>query len=253
PPASVSGCEAADFKEFERGAVALIRRGTCQFQVKVDHAAAAGAIGAVIMNEGVDGRVEAFSGQLTRSSTIPVVGISYELGRAGGAQAADGAPGRLAVNAEAGKRPPRNVLADTGATDDGPLVVVGAHLDSVPEGPGINDNGSGSAAVLEAALQLAKELTAIRAHVQFAFWGAEERGLIGSRHHVAALSDKERGRIAIYVNLDMVGSPNFARSVQDTGTTNGVAAIVRRELLADFREHKLPVEERSGGRRGGSD
>jgi Zn-dependent M28 family amino/carboxypeptidase len=123
----------------------------------------------------------------------------------------------------------------------------GAHLDSVPEGPGINDNGSGSAVVLEAALRLAQGPTQARGGVRFAFWGAEERGLIGSRHHVASLSEEMRRHIALYINLDMVGSPNFARFVQGAAATgDGLAAVVRRELLADFREHNLSVEGRFG-------
>src|SRR5271170_1558072 len=76
PAASTSGCEAADFDGFERGAVALIRRGTCPFQTKVEHAVAAGAIGAVIMNEGTNGRTGVFSGLMNKSAAIPVVGIS---------------------------------------------------------------------------------------------------------------------------------------------------------------------------------
>src|SRR5207253_4111481 len=134
---------------------------------------------------------------------IPVVGIPYQLGRALDTARADGGTVRLAVDAVTGKRPTRNVLADTAASGTGPLIIAGAHLDSVPEGPGINDNGSGSAAVLEAALQLAKELTqGNRARVRFGFWGAEERGLIGSRRHVGALSEEERKQIALYINLD---------------------------------------------------
>ena len=159
PVASTSGCETGDFRDFERGAVALIRRGTCQFQTKVDNAVAAGAVGVVIMNEGTDGRTDAFSGRLNQPVTVPVVGVSYAFGSAlGVAVQADGAATvHLAVNAVAGVRPTRNVVAETPASSDGPWIVVGAHLDSVPEGPGINDNGSGSAAVLEAALRLAQE------------------------------------------------------------------------------------------------
>jgi Zn-dependent M28 family amino/carboxypeptidase len=93
-----------------------------------------------------------------------------------------------------------------------------------------------------------------RAGVRFAFWGAEERGLIGSRYHVGVLSEKERQQISLYINLDMVGSPNFARFVQGSAATGGkLAAIARRELLEDFREHNLPVEERAGGRYGSDD
>src|SRR6266540_5000903 len=90
-----------------------------------------------------------------------------------------------------------------------------------------------------------------RAGVRFAFWGAEERGLIGSRHHVASLSEEMRRHIALYINLDMVASPNFARFVQGAAATgDGLAAVVRDELLAEFREHNLSVEERAEGRFG---
>jgi Zn-dependent M28 family amino/carboxypeptidase len=124
----------------------------------------------------------------------------------------------------------------------------------VPEGPGINDNGSGSAAVLEAALQLAPELARARARVRFAFWGAEERGLVGSRHDVGALSEEERRDIAVYINLDMVGSPNFVRYVQGSAVTGeGLAGMVRRQFLADFHDHDLAVQERTGGRFGSDD
>ncbi len=195
PLASASSCKTTDFDEFERGFVALIRRGTCTFQTKVDNAWAAGAAAVVIMNEGTDGRTDAFSGQLRD--------------------------------------------------------LAGAHLDSVPEGPGINDNGSGSAAVLEAALRLAQGLTEARGGVRFAFWGAEERGLIGSRHHLGSLPEEARRHIALYINLDMVGSPNFARFVQgSTANGDGLSAVVRREFLAEFREHNLSVEERAEGRFG---
>src|SRR5262249_29873318 len=175
-----------DFDEFERGFVALIRRGTCTFQTKVENARSAGAAGVVIINEGTDGRTDAFSGQLSELAPIPVVGVSSELGRALDSAARSDATVRLDVTAVTGKRHPRNVLADTAFNSDSSLIIVGAHLDSVPEGPGINDNGSGSAAVLEAALRLAQGPTQARAGVRFAFWGAEERGLIGSRHHVAS-------------------------------------------------------------------
>ena len=249
PPASTSGCHADDFKTFDRGGIALLRRGTCPFQVKVDNAVAAGAAGAIIMNEGVDGRTANFAGQLAKPAAIPVLGVPYDFGRTLAATAQAGGQVRLAINAEHGRRSTRNVIAET-AVRTGPLVITGAHLDSVTEGPGMNDNGSGSAAVLEAALQLAKDVTQSR--VRIAFWGAEENGLLGSRHHVAALSDAELKDIALYINLDMVGSTNFVRYVQgpDLG---GVAAAARHELLAAFREHGLPVEERGGTRFGSDD
>jgi Zn-dependent M28 family amino/carboxypeptidase len=134
----------------------------------------------------------------------------------------------------------------------------------VPEGPGINDNASGSAAVLEAALVLADTFARIPAartpgarppvNVQFAFWGAEERGLVGSRHHVGALSDDERRNIGVYINLDMVGSPNFARFVQRSPEADSeLATTVRQKLLGEFKDRSVPVEERAGGRTGTDD
>ena len=128
PIASASGCKPTDFDEFERGFVALIRRGTCTFQTKVENARAAGAAGAVIMNEGTEGRTDAFSGQLRDLAPIPVVGVSYELGRSLDIAARAGATVRLDVNAVIGKRLTRNVLADTAFNSDSSLIIVGAHL-----------------------------------------------------------------------------------------------------------------------------
>lgn len=250
-PPSTSGCEREDFAGFVAGRIALVRRGTCPFQVKVEHAAAAGAVGVVIMNEGRDGQTGTFGGRLAGPAPIPVLGTTTEAGRA--LARAAGAPGgaevRLAVDIESGTRTTRNVIAEPPDLGAGEIVVAGAHLDSVVEGPGINDNASGSAAVLEAALRLAGEGRPIR----FAFWGAEERGLLGSRHHVSGLDEAARRQVAIYVNLDMVGSANpgrFLRSRVETGP--GLASDVRQELAASFRERGLPAEERlSGERRGG--
>jgi len=253
-PASNSGCEAADFQDFERGSIALLRRGTCTFQTKVENAVAAGAAGVVIMNEGTEGRRDVFSGQLNRLTSVPVLGVSYEFGRSLDVEARRGTTIRIAVDAVTGRRPTRNVLAEMVTNGHGPLIIVGAHLDSVREGPGINDNGSGSAAVLEAALRSARELAEAHVDVRFAFWGAEERGLVGSGHHVASLSEEERRRVVLYVNLDMVGSINFVRYVQGPASVgDALVTMVRRELLAEFREHDLPVEERDGTRTGSDD
>jgi len=254
PSQSNSGCEPDHFRNFERGAIALIRRGTCAFQVKVDHAIAAGATGAVIMNQGTEGQTGNFSGRLNHPVAIPVVGVTYEVGRSLDltTRADDGAHVRLAVDTAAGTRLTRNVLAEIVSDHDGPLIIVGAHLDSVTEGPGINDNGSGSAAVLETALQFARKPQQV--HIRFGFWGAEENGLVGSRHHVASLSDQERSSISLYINLDMVASPNYGRFLLARGLADKpTAATAQRAFIAYFREHDLPVEERSDGGRSGSD
>jgi Zn-dependent M28 family amino/carboxypeptidase len=99
--------------------------------------------------------------------------------------------------------------------------MAGAHLDSVPAGPGINDNGSGSAALLELAQNLSKlkpENT-----IRLAWWGAEEAGLLGSAAYVNGLSTAEKERIALYLNFDMIGSPNYIFMVYD-GDQSGFPA-----------------------------
>ncbi len=101
----------------------------------------------------------------------------------------------------------RNVIAQTRTGDARGVVMVGAHLDSVRKGPGINDNGSGVAALLEIATRLGGSPPARNA-VRFAFWGSEEDDLVGSTHYVDTLSRAERDDILLYLNLDMLASPN---------------------------------------------
>ncbi len=101
-----------------------------------------------------------------------------------------------------------NLIADLPGVDASDVLMAGAHLDSVGAGPGINDNGSGSAALLEVALTYAESNTTPDKHLRFAWWGAEEQGLLGSKHYVRSLSSAERAKITGYLNFDMVGSPN---------------------------------------------
>jgi aminopeptidase Y len=100
--------------------------------------------------------------------------------------------------------------------------MVGAHLDSVSVGPGINDNGSGTAGVLSVAETLGKVKP--RNKLRFAFWGAEELGLIGSTAYVASLSPAELAKVQLYLNFDMIASPNYALFVYDGDDSDGVGA-----------------------------
>ena len=113
------------------------------------------------------------------------------------------------------------MIAELPGTNNDNVVMAGAHLDSVQAGPGINDNGSGSAALLEVAENIAKLKP--QNTLRFAWWGAEESGLIGSTAYVNGLSQAERDRIALYLNFDMVGSPNYVFMVYD-GDTSGFPA-----------------------------
>ncbi|WFB08008.1 M28 family metallopeptidase [Streptomyces sp. LX-29] len=111
-----------------------------------------------------------------------------------------------------------NLIADWPGGDPDQVVFAGAHLDSVTSGPGINDNGSGSAAVLENALAVAREGLKPKKHLRFGWWGAEELGLVGSRYYVNNLPTAERSKISAYLNFDMIGSPNPGYFVYDDDT-----------------------------------
>ncbi|MEU6379927.1 M28 family metallopeptidase [Streptomyces sp. NPDC046909] len=108
-----------------------------------------------------------------------------------------------------------NLIADWPGGDTNKVVMAGSHLDSVSAGAGINDNGSGSAAVLETALAVSRAGYQPTKHLRFAWWGAEELGLVGSRYYVNNLSSTNRAKISGYLNFDMIGSPNPGYFVYD--------------------------------------
>ncbi|MFH8526995.1 M28 family metallopeptidase [Streptomyces tendae] len=112
-----------------------------------------------------------------------------------------------------------NLIADWPGGDANQVVMAGSHLDSVTSGPGINDNGSGSSAVLETALAVARSDYRPTKHLRFAWWGAEELGLVGSRYYVNSLGSAERAKISGYLNFDMIGSPNPGYFVYDDDPT----------------------------------
>ena len=219
PSSNTSGCEAADFAGFPAGAIALMQRGTCSFGAKAQNAQAAGASGAIIFNEGNNaGRSGIINGTLGVPVAVATVGTTYALGAdlANGVDNGNtGSTARLRVDRLNETRTSRNIIAETKSGDANSVVVVGAHLDSVPRGAGINDNGSGSGSILETAEVLAQRDVQVRNKVRFMWYSAEEFGLLGSRAYVDGLSEAERKRIKAMLNFDMVGSPNYVRFVYD--------------------------------------
>ncbi|MGH8923245.1 MAG: M28 family metallopeptidase [Acidimicrobiia bacterium] len=227
PRASTSACEAADFAGLDFSGpndIALIQRGTCFFYDKAFNAQEAGAEAVIIFNQGNTPEREgliignASPGEGQEPLTIPVVGASFAQG------VSLALPESTAfIDARAESRPQVNVIAELPGHNDDNVVMAGAHLDSVQAGPGINDNGSGSAAMLEVAEQVSKlkpENT-----LRFAWWGAEEDGLIGSTEYVTGLNQAELDRIALYLNFDMVGSSNYVFMIYD-GDESGFPAPV---------------------------
>ncbi len=228
--ASSSGCEPADFDPalFTGPAdIALIQRGTCNFGDKAFFADQAGAEAVIIFNQGnTPERTELFIGDASSRTDgtpaeydIPVVGASFDQGVS---LAQPGSTASITV-IPAETRTDYNVIAELPGENTDNVVMAGAHLDSVTEGPGINDNGSGSAAILETALLMANSKP--ENTIRFGWWAAEEQGLVGSADYVAGLSDEERERIALYMNYDMVGSPNYVQMVYDSDQTTWDAPV----------------------------
>jgi Zn-dependent M28 family amino/carboxypeptidase len=203
-PGDDPGCKPADFDGLRvQGAVVLVDRGTCPFAQKENAAAQRGAV-AMIIADNVDEQQMGGTLGADTEVKIPVVSVTKSTGLQLRGQPG---PTTIKLNASVQTFKARNVIAQTKTGSQTDVVMAGAHLDSVPEGPGINDNGSGVAAVLETAVQLGNSPPVHNA-VRFGFWGAEELGLIGSRNYVESLNLDGLKDLALYLNFDMLASPN---------------------------------------------
>jgi Zn-dependent M28 family amino/carboxypeptidase len=254
--ASTSGCEAADFIGPDWSGsndIALIQRGACAFGLKATNAQAAGAEAVIIFNQGNTadpGRQDIIGGTLGEGVvgvvTIPVLDTSYSDGLVVlGASTVD-----LAADTTIITNTTENIIGDLPGNNPDNVVMAGAHLDSRLEGPGIQDNGSGSAALLAVALQLGnnKKYTPENT-LRFAWWGAEESGLIGSTEYVFnpvfGLTQEEYDALALYLNFDMVASPNFIYGVYDADESTFAAPVFvppGSEALEDLFEAYYTIE-----------
>ena len=212
-PVRGTGCADADYAGLPHGAVAIARRGRCYLRVKAQRAQRAGAAALLIR------AAQPLSGTLVAPGIrIPVLAIGADAPATGRAHAS--------VTASTRRTTTENVIGElTGGPR--PVVMAGAHLDSVPTGPGVNDDGSGVSALLAIARRFARRPPPRGAGVRLGFWAAEEIGLVGSRRYVRSLPAAERRRIRAYVNLDMVASPHPARLVYGDPQVTGV---LRRHL-----------------------
>ncbi|MFE3583424.1 M28 family metallopeptidase [Streptomyces vinaceus] len=219
-----NGCEPGDFAAGAfTGKIALIKRGGCTFAVKQANAAAAGAVGAVIYNN----TAGALNGTLgdANAGKVPTGGLTQAEGERLAAEATAGpVEVTLDIREFRENRKTYNVIAETRGGDENNTVFLGAHLDSVAAGPGINDNGSGSAGILQVAQRLASSQTKIKNKVKFAWWSAEEFGLLGSEAYVGGLTDAQKKQIRLYLNFDMIASPNAAYFVYDGDDSDKVGS-----------------------------
>ncbi|MHC0432788.1 M28 family metallopeptidase [Streptomyces sp. O3] len=237
---TTTGCDAEDYASGDyTGKVALIKRGGCTFAQKGQMAADAGAAAAVIYNSG-EGTLNGTLGG-PENGRIPTGGITLAEGEALAADVANGgATVSLEIRQLHEERTTKNVIAETPGGDADNTIMLGSHLDSVPAGPGINDNGSGSAGLLDVALKFAHATkqdktygkSGLRGHptksprnkVRFAWWGAEELGLLGAEHYVGNRTDEQLAQIKGYLNFDMIASPNAGLFVYDGDDSDGVGA-----------------------------
>ncbi|MCX4542112.1 M28 family metallopeptidase [Streptomyces sp. NBC_01565] len=219
-----NGCEPGDFAAGAfTGKIALVKRGGCTFAVKQQNAAAAGAVGAVIYNN-TEGSLNGTLGD-PNAGKVPTGGVSQADGEKLAAEAAAGpVEVTLDIREFRENRKTFNVIAETKGGDENNTVFLGAHLDSVAAGPGINDNGSGSAGILQVAQRLASEQKKVKNKVKFAWWSAEEFGLLGSEAYVGGLTDAQKKQIKLYLNFDMIASPNAAYFVYDGDDSDHVGA-----------------------------
>jgi Zn-dependent M28 family amino/carboxypeptidase len=232
------GCAVTHYGDLPPDAIVVVRSGDCLRRDQVIAAQQAGAAAFIAVYPQAPPGI-AYRPTLIepRSLEIPAAAVTREAADALVAAAAGGVTARLVTHARTQAVPTRSILAELPGSEPGAVIMLGAHLDSVIDGPGTNDDGSGVAALLEVARALAG--TRPRATIRLAFWSGEELGLHGSYRYASSLTDDERRAIVVYLNVDMVASPNgFAGIYDESSAPAGSAAV--HELLS-------AAVERAGG------
>ena len=206
-PQKAPGCRTSDYEgRSVKGAIAVVDDTGCSVVDKQNVAVSEGAVGVLVVNtRGTSGSPAGlFTPGYYQDLTVPVGVINPD---ADAVLRRTSAPVRLVLDSKPVMKTARNVVAQTATGDTGNVVLVGAHLDSAAASAGINDDGTGVAALLEAAAALGSEPEITNA-VRFAFWASEENGHSGPTRYVHSLSRDELTDIALYLNFDMLGSPN---------------------------------------------
>ena len=232
------GCAVTHYGDLPPGAIVVVRSGDCLRRDQVIAAQQAGAAAFIAVYPWAP------AGAVYRATllepgflTIPAAGVTGEAAEALVAAAGAGEPARLVTRARTRQVPTRSIIAELPGSQPGAVIMLGAHLDSGLDGPGVNDDGSGVAALLEIARALGG--TRPRATIRLAFWSGEELGLHGSYRYASALSKEDALAILVYANADMIASPNgFAGVYDEPGAPAG--SNVARALLTS-------AVERAGG------
>ena len=229
-----SGCLASQWEGIDAtGKIVLVKRGLCAISDKIKNAKAIGAVGVIMYH--TDPGTDIPSATLSAENIgllVPIGTIPNEVGTAWKSRLAEGEElvVTLLVDSVFEDRESWNIFSETKAGDPENVVMLGAHLDSVQAGPGVNDDGSGTAALLEL-MGSFKKYDGFANKVRFAWWGAEESGKIGSLKYTESLSPEEADRIRLYFNYDMIGSPEPFYHVYQTTEDDGVPAAPILEYL----------------------
>lgn len=224
------GCAVTHYGDLREDAIVLVRSGDCLRRDQVIAAQQAGAAAFIAVYPWAPPGI-VYRPTLIEPGflEIPAAGVSRAAAEALVAAAESGTTARLATQVRTRQVPTRSILAELSGSEPGAVIMLGAHLDSVLDGPGINDDGSGVAALLEIAAALGG--TRPRATVRLAFWSGEELGLHGSYRYASALSQDDARAILVYANVDMVASPNgFVGVYEEPGAPVGSKAA--HDLLA---------------------
>ncbi|SCO54504.1 related to aminopeptidase Y precursor, vacuolar [Fusarium fujikuroi] len=227
-PEGAAGCDASSYDDLDvKGKIVLVQRFRCPtggtLAGRVIPAAAAGA-SAVIIYHNLTTNVTAGSlSQPDPEKHVPAGFINLVDGEKikERIEAGETVTAHFQQTQTIEERITQNVIAETKGGDPRNVIMLGAHLDSVQAGPGINDDGSGSSLILELFLALSKYKT--KNKIRFAWWGAEENGLLGSKHYTSTLPAKDVNNLLVYLNFDMVSKGFFG--VADTdGSSHGSKA-----------------------------
>ncbi|KAK3209183.1 hypothetical protein GRF29_69g1065106 [Pseudopithomyces chartarum] len=245
------GCELGDFPDSVKDNIAFVKRGTCPFGTKSEHAGQKGAAAVVVYDpsskDGIGGTLGTPS-----PNHVATFGVGWDdaesvLNKLKKKEYVDAI---AYIDAEVKQIATTNIIAQTNFGDPDNCVMLGAHSDSVAEGPGINDDGSGSISLLEVASQLTK--FNVSNCVRFAWWAGEEEGLLGSDYYVASLPKEENKKIRLFMDYDMMASPNFAYQIYNaTNKANPNGSEELRDLYIDWYKEQglnftfIPFDGRS--------
>ncbi|KAJ9231111.1 hypothetical protein DTO169E5_8145 [Paecilomyces variotii] len=243
------GCNDSDYPDLS-GKIAFISRGECPFGTKSAFAGRAGAVAAVIYNNekgSLGGTLGTPSPDHVATFSISDSDAAPYLKKLKNGEEVDAT---AYIDAIVESIETTNIIAQTRDGDPENCVMLGGHSDSVAEGPGINDDGTGSLTLLEVATQLVNYR--VNNCVRFAWWAGEEEGLLGSDYYVSVLSPEENLKIRLFMDYDMLASPNYAYQVYNaTNAVNPVGSEELRDLYTEFYRSKglnftyIPFDGRS--------